>query len=95
MLTYVADVFGHALVVSPFYLPIKKYNGGSFFVKRESILNGGQLRKQTVSVYLSRAVSIYLSAIDFKQDYSEYVEIKVKIPLSTLEKAVKEASSSH
>jgi hypothetical protein len=39
MLTYVADVFGHALVVSPFYLAIKyRYNEGSFFVKGESIV---------------------------------------------------------
>ena len=42
MLTYVADVFGHALVVSPFYLAIKlRYNGGSFFVKWELILTVG------------------------------------------------------
>jgi hypothetical protein len=47
-----------------FYLPKKlRYNGGSFFVKRESILNGGLFLKNRVSVYLSIAVSIYLSAI--------------------------------
>jgi len=45
MLTYVADVFGHALVVSPYFIRLKLgYNGGSFFVKRESMLNGRQLR---------------------------------------------------
>ena len=41
MLTYVADVFGHALVVPLFYLVDKlRYNEGSFFVKQDSGLNG-------------------------------------------------------
>jgi len=67
MLTYVADVFGHALVVPPYFISLKLgYNGGSFFVKRESILNKSEWRDITekgVSVYLSKAVSVYLSDI--------------------------------
>ena len=66
MLAYVADVFGHTLVVPPFFIRLKLgYNGGSFFVKRESILIGGLILKRRVSIYLSKAVSIYLSAIAF------------------------------
>ena len=46
MLTYVADVFGHALIVSFFLFGDKlRYNEGSFFVKLEFIPKGGQLRK--------------------------------------------------
>ena len=45
MLTYVADVFWHALVVPPFYLADKiRYNGGSFFVKWESFLTVGNYK---------------------------------------------------
>ena len=67
MLAYVADVFGHTLVVPPFFIRLKLgYNGGSFFVKWESILNRFEWRdilEKSVSVYLSESVSIYLSAI--------------------------------
>ena len=62
MLAYIADVFGHTLVVPPFFIRLKLgYNGGSFFVKLESILNKSQGRdtiKKGVSVYLSKGVSI-------------------------------------
>ena len=62
MLTYVADVFGHALVVPSFYLADKiRYNGGSFFVKPESCLNKSKwqdILEKGVSVYLSKGVSI-------------------------------------
>ena len=41
MLTYVADVFGHALVVF-FCLAIIKVQRGLFFLKPESFLNQSQ-----------------------------------------------------
>jgi len=61
MLTYIADVFGHALVVSFLFGDKLRYNGGSFFVKGESILNKFQwwdIIEKGVTVYLSKGVSI-------------------------------------
>jgi hypothetical protein len=52
VLAYVADVFGHTLVVPPFFIRLKLgYNGGSFFVKRESILNKSEWRVFLERVY--------------------------------------------
>ena len=53
MLTYVADVFGHTLVVL-FLFADKKYNGGSFFVKRESI------RYKSVAGYYCKQTSQFI-----------------------------------
>ena len=52
MLTYVADVFGHALVVF-FCLAIIKVQRGRFFLKPESFLN--QSRRQYI---LENSVSV-------------------------------------
>jgi hypothetical protein len=41
MLTYVADVFGHALVVPPFFFVENKVQRGFFFCKEGIDSNGG------------------------------------------------------
>ena len=47
---------------------ISWYNEGSFFVKGNLLIIGGMaLKNEAVSIYLSRAVSVYLSAIGHRR----------------------------
>jgi len=63
MLTYVADVFGHALVEPPFFWRKIKVQRGLFFCKVGIYYKSQKIILNIVSVYLSTTVSIYLSAI--------------------------------